>query len=43
MAYAKSENYAMAKKELEDALKISPNFTHADEIKRLLEQSPQKN
>ena len=43
MAYEKSDNYAMARKELEDTLKISPNFTHADEIRKILSNSPATN
>jgi hypothetical protein len=41
LGYQKTHNYAMAKKELEYTLKISPNFAHADEIKKALAQIPQ--
>ena len=43
MAYEKANNYAMAKKELESTLQISPNYAQADEIKQVLAESPQKN
>lgn len=43
MAYEKANNYYLAKKQLEYTLQMSPNYAHADEIKQLLEQSPQKN
>jgi len=39
----KVNNYAVAKKELEYALKLSPNYPHADEIKQALAQAPQGN
>jgi Tfp pilus assembly protein PilF len=40
MAYEKNNQYAMAKKELESALQISPNYPHANEIRKVLSQSP---
>jgi hypothetical protein len=43
MAHEKANNFAMAKKELEYTLKISPNFAHADEIKKVLALTPQGN
>jgi tetratricopeptide (TPR) repeat protein len=43
LAYEKAKNLAMAKKQLEYTLKISPNYPHADEIKSLLSQSTQTN
>jgi tetratricopeptide (TPR) repeat protein len=43
MAYEKANNYAMAKKELGDTLQISPNYSQADEIRKLLSESPQHN
>jgi hypothetical protein len=43
LGYQKTRNYAMAKKELEYTLKISPNFVHADEIKKVLAESPKEN
>ncbi|MGA8224393.1 MAG: hypothetical protein WB780_22295 [Candidatus Acidiferrales bacterium] len=38
-----ANNYAMAKKELEYTLKLSPNYTHAEDIKKVLAESPQEN
>jgi tetratricopeptide (TPR) repeat protein len=44
MAYQKSNNFAMAKKQLEYTLQISPNYSQAGEIKKILaENGPQKN
>ena len=43
LAYQKENNYAMAKKELGDALQINPNYGQADEIRKLLSQAPQHN
>jgi Tfp pilus assembly protein PilF len=43
MAYQKANNYAMARKELEDTLQLSPNYSQADEIHKLLSESPQHN
>jgi len=43
MAYEKANNYAMAKKQFESALQISPNYSQAAEIKSLLQQSSQTN
>jgi Flp pilus assembly protein TadD len=43
MAYEKVNNPALAKKQLEYTLKISPNYAQADEIKKLLAQSTQNN
>jgi tetratricopeptide (TPR) repeat protein len=43
MAYEKENNHAMAKKQLESALEINPHFAQADEIRRLLSDSPQHN
>ncbi len=42
MAFAKANNYAMAKKQLEYTLQISPKDSHADEIKKVLAQTQQK-
>ena len=40
----KSNNFAMAKKQLEYTLQISPNYSQAEEIKKILaENGPQKN
>ena len=39
MAYEKTHNYAMAKKQLEYTLQISPNYPHADEIRKVLSQT----
>ena len=44
LAYQKANNFEMAKKQLEYTLQISPNFTQADEIRKILaEPAPQKN
>ncbi len=44
MAYQKSNNFAMARKQLEYTLQISPNYSQAGEIKKILaENGPQKN
>jgi len=43
MAYEKANNYAMAKKQFESTLQISPNYSQAAEIKNLLQQSSQTN
>jgi hypothetical protein len=43
MAYEKANNPTMARKELEYTLKISPNYSQADEIKRVIAGSPQTN
>jgi tetratricopeptide (TPR) repeat protein len=40
MAYEKSNDYAQAKKQLQNALQISPNYAHAEEIRKLLSSSP---
>jgi tetratricopeptide (TPR) repeat protein len=40
MAYQKADKYADAKKELKTALQINPNYPQADEIKKILGQSP---
>ena len=40
MAYEKSNDYAQAKKQLEDTLEISPNYAQADEIRKLLSEQP---
>ncbi len=40
MAYQKSNDYTQAKKQLEDTLQISPNYTQADEIRKLLSEQP---
>jgi tetratricopeptide (TPR) repeat protein len=39
MAYGKVNNYAMAKKQLEYTLQISPNYPQASEIRKILSQS----
>ena len=36
MAYEKANNHALAKKELEQALQISPNYSEADKIRKIL-------
>ncbi|HXJ16524.1 MAG TPA: tetratricopeptide repeat protein, partial [Candidatus Polarisedimenticolia bacterium] len=41
LAYQKANNYAMAKKQFEYTLEISPDYSQAAEIKKLLAQSPQ--
>ncbi len=43
MAYEKASKYAMAKKELEDALQINPNYAQADEIRKVLASKPASN
>jgi len=44
MAYQKASHFDMAKKQLQYTLQISPNFSQADEIKKILAESPpQKN
>jgi tetratricopeptide (TPR) repeat protein len=43
MAYEKANNPAMAKKQLEYTLKISPNYAQADEIRKVLSESPSQN
>jgi tetratricopeptide (TPR) repeat protein len=43
LAYQKANNYAMARKQLEYTLQISPTYSQAGEIKKLLAQSPQNN
>jgi tetratricopeptide (TPR) repeat protein len=44
MAYEKANNFDMAKKQLEYTLQISPNYSQADEIRKVLaETPPQKN
>jgi Tfp pilus assembly protein PilF len=36
MAYEKANNHSMAKKELRQALQISPNYPELDTIKQVL-------
>ena len=43
MAYQKASNFPKAKQELELALKLNPNYPHADEIRKLLAQSAKNN
>ena len=43
MAYERANNPGMAKKQLEYTLRISPNYAQAEEIKKLLAQSPETN
>jgi len=43
MAYWKANNYAMARKQLEYTLHISPNYSQAPQIKQLLADTKQKN
>ena len=40
MAYEKANNHALAKKELEQALQISPNYSEANKIRKILGYSP---
>lgn len=42
MSYEKANNYAMAKKELEYTLQVNPNYSQADEIRKILAESPPK-
>jgi cellulose synthase operon protein C len=41
MAYEGQKNYAMARKELEYTLQIKPDYTHSDDIRKMLAESPQ--
>jgi hypothetical protein len=43
LGYQKTRNYVLAEKELGYTLKLNPNFAHADEIKKVLAQTPQVN
>lgn len=43
MAYEKSNDYADAKKQLQYTLQISPNYAHADDIRKVLSGSPTAN
>lgn len=43
LAYEKSSNLAMAKKELEYALKVDPNDSQAGQIEKILAEAPQTN
>jgi tetratricopeptide (TPR) repeat protein len=43
MAFQKANNFAMAKKQLEYTLQISPKYSQADEIKKVLAQKQQNN
>ncbi|MGA8224442.1 MAG: hypothetical protein WB780_22545 [Candidatus Acidiferrales bacterium] len=43
LGHQKASNYAKAGKELEYALKLNPNYTHAEDIKKVLAESPQEN
>jgi Tfp pilus assembly protein PilF len=43
MAYWKANNYPMAKKQLEYTLQISPNYSDAKEIKKVLGETTQRN
>jgi Tfp pilus assembly protein PilF len=36
MAYEKANKHTLAKKELEQALQISPNYSEADKIRKIL-------
>jgi tetratricopeptide (TPR) repeat protein len=40
MTYEKKNDYAMAKKEFNDTLQLSPNYSHADEIRKILSEQP---
>src|SRR6202041_2325717 len=39
MAYQKTNNPAMAKEQFEDRLRINPNYSQADDIRKALNQS----
>ena len=41
MAYERDNNHAIAKKELEQALQISPNYSEADKIRKILRSREQ--
>ena len=43
MAYQKSGNLPMARKEFQTSLEINPQSSHADEMKQLMAQAPQGN
>jgi tetratricopeptide (TPR) repeat protein len=43
LAYQKANDYAMARKQLESALQINPNYSQADEIRKTLSAMPQQN
>ena len=43
MAYWRANNYPMARKQLEYTLHLSPNYSEASEIKKVLSETPQKN
>jgi len=43
MSYEKANNFAMAKKEFEQTLQISPNYSQADQIKKMLTEAPRTN
>jgi tetratricopeptide (TPR) repeat protein len=43
MAYRKLNNQAMAKKQFETVLQMNPNYSRADEIRKVLSESSQHN
>jgi hypothetical protein len=44
MTYEKENNFDLAKKQLEYTLQVGPNYSQADEIRKLLAgPTPQKN
>jgi tetratricopeptide (TPR) repeat protein len=43
LAYQKASDYAMARKQLESALQINPNYSQADAVRKALSQLPQQN
>jgi len=43
LAYQKNSNFAMSKKEFQTTLQINPNYSQADEIRKMMAQSPQSN
>ncbi len=43
MTYEKSGNFARAKKELETALQINPQYSQASEIRKVLTEALQQN
>jgi Tfp pilus assembly protein PilF len=43
MAYEKANNRTMAKQQLEDTLKLNPNYAQADQIRKVLSESASPN
>jgi tetratricopeptide (TPR) repeat protein len=43
LAYQKADNFPLARRELEYALKVDPNYSQADQIRRVLGETPERN